>query len=156
MEKCDVEVTIESARDLKNVKLLGKMSPYALVRYGEKKFITPACKNGGRCPKWSFKFAIRIDSTKLLEQAGGVPLMIEIFDHGAKNARFLGVAQALLHPSLATEVGSQEEPERSCHMVYCDETSQGVLNILAIQRPIVQKYTYPFAQYNSPIPSAML
>ena len=153
MGKCDVEVTIESARDLKNVKLLGKMSPYALVHYGdgcgEKRFITPARKNGGRNPIWNFKFVIRIDSTELLEQAGGVPLMIEIFDRGAKKARFVGVAQVLLHPSLATEEGSEEEPERSCHMVYCDKTSQGVLNISAIQRLIVQKYTYPFAQYKS-------
>ena len=156
MAKCDVEVIIESARDLKNVKLLGKMSPYALVRYGEKNFITLACKNGARCPNWSFKFAIRIDSTELLERAGGVPLMVENFDHGAKKARFLGVAQVLLHPSLAMEAGCQEELERSCHMVYCDKTSQGVLNISAIQRPIIQKYTYPFARYQSALPSRML
>ncbi|KAG2494661.1 hypothetical protein HYH03_007177 [Edaphochlamys debaryana] len=49
-------ITIQHAKDLKNVELFGRQDPYCVVKVGDKAFRTHVARNGGRCPVWNESF----------------------------------------------------------------------------------------------------
>ncbi|XP_042495799.1 protein SRC2-like isoform X2 [Macadamia integrifolia] len=80
MEYRPLELTVISAKDIKDVNLFGKMDVYVVVTLGgdpRTKQKTPIDKDGGRSPNWNFKMNFNID--EVAAQKGGLVLVFQLF-----------------------------------------------------------------------------
>jgi Ca2+-dependent lipid-binding protein len=68
-----VNVQVISARDLKNVEVIGKMDPYVTVKLGEQVWKSRVHHGGGRAPRWN-------DSTTLM-YGGEQEISFTVFCH---------------------------------------------------------------------------
>jgi Ca2+-dependent lipid-binding protein len=94
-EQRELEVTIISAQDLKNVSTFGKMSPYAEVWiHPSRKVATPVHTHGGTDPSWNAHLRLVCEES-LIEQGSGV-LHIEILNHGSLSSREIGLVSVPL------------------------------------------------------------
>jgi hypothetical protein len=94
-EQRELEVTIISAQDLKNVNTFGKMSPYAEVWiHPSRKVATPVHTHGGTDPSWNALLRLVCEES-LIEQGSGV-LHIEILNHGSLSSREIGLVSVPL------------------------------------------------------------
>jgi hypothetical protein len=88
----ELEVTVLSAQDLKNVKLTGgTMNPYCVAWiYPHTKVAGPVNNGGGVNPTWNATIKLPVEES-LLEQ-GNASLTIEIYNHGRFSNKFVGSA----------------------------------------------------------------
>jgi hypothetical protein len=94
-EQRELEVTIISAQDLKNVSTFGKMSPYAEVWiHPSRKVATPVHTHGGTDPSWNALLRLVCEES-LIEQGSGV-LHIEILNHGTLSSKEIGLVSVPL------------------------------------------------------------
>jgi Ca2+-dependent lipid-binding protein len=94
-EQRELEVTIISAQDLKNVNKFGKMSPYAEVWiHPSRKVATAVHTCGGTDPCWNALLRLVCEES-LIEQGSGV-LHIEILNHGSLPSREIGLVSVPL------------------------------------------------------------
>jgi hypothetical protein len=81
-EQRELEVTIISAQDLKNVTTFGKQSPFAVVWiHPSRKMTTPVATRGGVNPSWNAVVKVLCEQ-RLIDQGNGV-MTIEILNKGS-------------------------------------------------------------------------
>jgi Ca2+-dependent lipid-binding protein len=84
-----VEVTIISAQDLKDVKTIGKMSPYAVAWiYPDAKVSTPVHPKGGVNPTWNANITLKCDDRGI--EQGNAVMTIDIYNHGTVGNKQIG------------------------------------------------------------------
>lgn len=88
----ELEVTVLSAQDLKNVKLTGgTMNPYCVAWVYPHKKVSGAVNNGGGVnPTWNSVIKIPVEDS-LIEQ-GNANVTVEIYNHGKFSNKFIGSA----------------------------------------------------------------
>lgn len=93
MDQREIEVTVLSAQDLKNVKLSGgTMSPYVVAWiYPNMKVPSPVSTKGGVNPTWNS--VLRLVCEESLLQQGGANLTLEIFNHGSFSNKAIGTVR---------------------------------------------------------------
>jgi hypothetical protein len=93
MDQREIEVTVLSAQDLKNVKLTGgAMSPYVVAWiYPNMKVPSPVSTKGGVNPTWNS--VLRLVCEESLLQQGGANLTLEIFNHGSFSNKAIGTVR---------------------------------------------------------------
>ena len=88
----ELEVTVLSAQDLKNVKMTGgTMNPYCVAWVYPHTKVAGAVNNGGGVnPTWNSTIKVSVEES-LIEQ-GTASLTIEIYNHGRFSNKFIGSA----------------------------------------------------------------
>eukprot|EP00246_Nothoceros_aenigmaticus_P017240 TRINITY_DN8297_c0_g1_i1.p1 TRINITY_DN8297_c0_g1~~TRINITY_DN8297_c0_g1_i1.p1 ORF type:complete len:263 (+),score=37.11 TRINITY_DN8297_c0_g1_i1:294-1082(+) len=121
-----IDLKIESAEDLKQVKWNGKMSPYAEASvYRNQKVSTGACHQGGSNPRWNDKLSLVVSDSHLHDPK--IFLNIDILNHGALGKKVVGTVRVPL-PELAKNL---KEPQRMSYQVRRPSgRAQGVLNFV--------------------------
>jgi hypothetical protein len=89
MEQRELEVTIISAQDLKNVSTFGKMTPYAVAWvYSNMKVSTPIDPKGSVNPTWNAPLKLIVEQ-RILEQPNAT-LNVDIYSHGSFSNKHVG------------------------------------------------------------------
>lgn len=88
----ELEVTVLSAKDLKNVKLTGGvMNPYCVAWIYPHMKVSGAVNNGGGVnPTWNT--IIKLVAEESLIQQGNANITVEIYNHGKFSNKFIGSA----------------------------------------------------------------
>jgi len=95
MQKRELEVTVASAQDLKNVRVLWKMTPYAVVWVEPNIEVhTPIAHKGGVNPTWNALLKLIVDQ-QILNQPNA-KLHIDIYNHGNFSKTLVGSCSVLL------------------------------------------------------------
>lgn len=86
----ELEVTVLSAQDLKNVKLTGgSMNPYCVAWVYPHMKVAGAVNNGGGVnPTWNSTIKLQVEES-LIEQ-GNANVTVEIYNHGKFSNKFIG------------------------------------------------------------------
>ncbi|GFR40445.1 hypothetical protein Agub_g973 [Astrephomene gubernaculifera] len=79
-----ISMTIEFAKDLKDVEWFGRMDPYCIVRIGNQRFRTRTAEDAGRDPVWNETFQANIVSENDVE--------VEIKDNNVGLDDTIGIA----------------------------------------------------------------
>lgn len=126
MEERSIELKIESAEDLKQVKWAGKMSPYAEAWvYPNHKVATKACAECGRNPKWDDKLHLTVAEDHLRNP--NVFLTIDIIHHGSLGKKRVGTVRVPLSELAKT---AKESQRMSYQVRRPSGRPQGVLNFV--------------------------
>ena len=90
MGEREIEVTVLSAQDLKNVKLSGgTMSPYVVAWiYPNMKVPSAVASRGGANPSWNS--VVRLVCEEGLLAQGGAKMTVEIYHHGSFSNKLIG------------------------------------------------------------------
>jgi Ca2+-dependent lipid-binding protein len=89
MEQRELEVTIISAQDLKNVSTFGKMTPYAVAWvYSNMKVSTPIDPKGSVNPTWNAPLKLIVEQ-QILEQPNAT-LNVDIYSYGSFSNKHVG------------------------------------------------------------------
>ncbi len=107
MEQREIELTIISAQDLKNVKSFGgKMSPYAVAWvYPNMKVPTPMAPGGGENPTWNANLKL-VCEERLVEQ-GNLVITIDLYNHSSFSNKSIGSASLPLPQNMTGDGKSQ-------------------------------------------------
>ncbi|CAM6024854.1 unnamed protein product [Sphagnum balticum] len=107
MEQREIELTIISAQDLKNVKSFGgKMSPYAVAWvYPNMKVPTPMAPSGGENPTWNANLKL-VCEERLVEQ-GNLVITIDVYNHSSFSNKSIGSASLPLPQNMTGDGKSQ-------------------------------------------------
>ncbi|KAJ9555904.1 hypothetical protein OSB04_010518 [Centaurea solstitialis] len=107
-----LDLTLISAKDLKNVSFFGKMDVYAVVSvsyfYGSfQRFKTPVHKGGGPNPTWNFPMKFTLNEHAL--ERNRLKLVIKIMAAGIFIDRQLGVVQVPIFKELMKSNGNSTQ-----------------------------------------------
>ncbi|CAM6040272.1 unnamed protein product [Sphagnum compactum] len=130
-EQRELDVTIISAQDLKNVTTFGKQSPFAVVWiHSSRKTTTPVATHGGVNPSWNAVVKVLCEQ-RLIDQGNGV-MTIEILNKGSISNTQIGSVTVPLSQAIARDADktSANQPKYMSFQVRSPSGKiKGVLNI---------------------------
>jgi hypothetical protein len=129
MEQRELEVTIISAQDLKNVSTFGKMTPYAVAWvYSNMKVSTPIDPKGSVNPTWNAPLKLIVEQ-RILEQPNAT-LNVDIYSHGSFSNKHVGSCSVpLSHLKEKDSKGADTKKFMSFLVRRPSGRTQGMLNL---------------------------
>jgi Ca2+-dependent lipid-binding protein len=119
-EQRELDVTIISAQDLKNVTTFGKQSPFAVVWiHPSRKMTTPVATHGGVNPSWNAVVKVLCEQ-RLIDQGNGV-MTIEILNKGSISNTQIGSVTVPLSHAIARDA-DKTSPNQPKYMSFQVQT----------------------------------